>query len=680
MSLEYRAKATAKNIEGKAKETVRKANEEYSERNKERILRGEREIGKYPADATDIDTPSGTEPLEAEGLSTHIETDRWTDEDTLGYRAYAYAIYRFIIHKNTKPPLTISIQAPWGGGKTSLMRMIQKHLDPKAFKKEKQEARQPRGDLTVRQTLEEIKSWIQNKTQEKLPLVPEDKERKRLTVWFNAWKYESTNQVWAGLVDAIMQQIAARLNPVERERFWLRLNLRRVDADKIRHKIYERVFSYCWRNVRKWLLGIFSFILILVGTTIVGAYTRHGLIQNLSWSGLVLSALTGIIATGIEFQRAKKKVEEEPAAVSLNKYLNIPNYNTSLGFIHHVEADLRRVLDSVPERDKENGIVIFIDDLDRCSPAKVGQVIEGVNLFLAGDLPKCVFVLGMDAEMVAAALQVAHKDMISYLPTDADIPIGWRFMNKFVQLPFIIPPVVEGDLTRYITALFSKDERQLINEKITKGINVRDDIASEIKRLQQEPKLNKIDIAYLAYLQEEQKAQVTERKLDEGIKRFSDKNPDIRNAINKAKFYFRGNPRELKRFINAFRFQYFLWWAHLAQEFQGPTLEQLLRWTVLSMKWPEVVRWLRYSSGNQWKIKPGDTAPTVTARLHLLEEISGRSTDLGSWHKQALEVLRLRPKTTPWLNDDDLLQFFHEEYIQYPEGERLSDAMGTGFW
>ena len=49
--------------------------------------------------------------------------------------------------------------------------------------------------------------------------------------------------------------------------------------------------------------------------------------------------------------------------------------------------------------------VIFIDDLDRCFPAKVGQVVEAINLFLAGDLPKCMFVIGMDTELVAAALQ-----------------------------------------------------------------------------------------------------------------------------------------------------------------------------------------------------------------------------------------------------------------------------------
>ena len=67
------------------------------------------------------------------GPSTHIATDQWTIEDSLGYSDYAHAIYRFLTHPQTRPPLTISIQAPWGGGKSSLMRMIQNELDPQAL-------------------------------------------------------------------------------------------------------------------------------------------------------------------------------------------------------------------------------------------------------------------------------------------------------------------------------------------------------------------------------------------------------------------------------------------------------------------------------------------------------------------------------------------------------------------
>lgn len=625
--------------------------------------------------------------LLTEGPSTHIATDIWTTDDSLGYRAYAYAIYRFMIHEQTRPPLTISIQAPWGGGKTSLMRMIQQALDPDASREAKEEASQPRGDLTVERVLKEVDGWIQEdtKTKKELPSLEEKSDRDLLTVWFNAWKYENTREVWAGLVDAIMQQVAARLPLAERERFWLRLNLKRIDADRIRHRVYERIFRYWQRAFWVWgiaLAGLlFSFALIFL----TGSLTSQRIVQIVGGSGIGLSTVTTAIVAVWKYLSAKSTVNREPAAVSLSDYLDVPDYSTEIGFIHHVEADLRRVLDSVPVEHRP--IVVFIDDLDRCSPEKVAQVVEAVNLFLGGDFPNCMFVMGMDAEMVAASLQAAHQDMIACLPPDAGIPVGWRFMDKFVQLPFLIPPAKEEGLTRYTTGLFYVGNDQDIDpwadqlaREAAERITTHEAVPVEIERLQRQHNLTENQSEYVRGRVE---AQVVQQKLDEGIERFSDENPEIRRVITAATSYFRGNPRELKRFVNAFRLHYFLWWADRAQGVQGPTLDQLRRWTVLSMKWPEVIRWLRRSGGSDLRESDGLTSneriSTEFNRLKLIEDVSGKAKDRATWQQHALKDLRLTPDTTPWLNDDELLQFFYKESKQ-PEGQRLSDGVGKGLW
>src|SRR6185503_2162333 len=115
-------------------------------------------------------------------------------------------------------------------------------------------------------------------------------------------------------------------------------------------------------------------------------------------------------------------------------------------------------------------IVVFVDDLDRCSPAKVAQVIEAVNLFLGGDFPNCMFVIGMDTEMVAAALQAAHKDLVAALPKDAGIPVGWRFMDKFVQLPFIIPPMPDEGMKHYADSLFVRSTNGQVSSEIREAM------------------------------------------------------------------------------------------------------------------------------------------------------------------------------------------------------------------
>ena len=147
--------------------------------------------------------------------------------------------------------------------------------------------------------------------------------------------------------------------------------------------------------------------------------------------------------------------------------------------------------------------------------------------------------------------------------------------------------------------------------------------------------------------------------------------------------YFRYNPRELKRFVNAFRFEFFLWSARRAQELDAPTLQQLVRWTVLSMRWPELVRWLRRGDGSEWAsgaaTGKGDATPSTLAvhsRMQLIEEIGASATTFADWQQAAHTRLRLDPAKTPWLGDDDLWAFMRDA-----TGERsLTAGIGKGLW
>src|SRR5262249_11339981 len=55
------------------------------------------------------------------------------------------------------------------------------------------------------------------------------------------------------------------------------------------------------------------------------------------------------------------------------------------------------------------GMVIFIDDLDRCRPENVVEILEAVNFVSAAG--KCVIVLGMSKRMVSRAIWRAHEEL-----------------------------------------------------------------------------------------------------------------------------------------------------------------------------------------------------------------------------------------------------------------------------
>ena len=103
-------------------------------------------------------------------------------------------------------------------------------------------------------------------------------------------------------------------------------------------------------------------------------------------------------------------------------------------------------------------------------------------------------------------------------------------------------------------------------------------------------------------------------------------------------------------FFNIFRFQYFLKWAREEDGKFSPSLEQLCRWIVLSMKWPEVERWLRYSYGRQegWTQEEKKIS-TSTYRLQQLEDIGARSKNIDEWLFETRENLKFTIENTPWI-------------------------------
>lgn len=51
-----------------------------------------------------------------------------SERDGIGFRPYVRAIAWFLSNEKTKPPLTMSIEGPWGSGKSSFMLQLQKEL------------------------------------------------------------------------------------------------------------------------------------------------------------------------------------------------------------------------------------------------------------------------------------------------------------------------------------------------------------------------------------------------------------------------------------------------------------------------------------------------------------------------------------------------------------------------
>ncbi|MEU2617098.1 P-loop NTPase fold protein [Streptomyces sp. NPDC007157] len=103
--------------------------------------------------------------------------------------------------------------------------------------------------------------------------------------------------------------------------------------------------------------------------------------------------------------------------------------------INRFENDFR---DAVKEFvGPEGRLVIFVDDLDRCTPDSAMTVLESLKLFLGES--QCVFVLALDLDVLAAVATNKFGDAFKNAP--AEVVSGLAYLDKIVQLPFFLPDV-----------------------------------------------------------------------------------------------------------------------------------------------------------------------------------------------------------------------------------------------
>ena len=660
-----------------------------------------------------------TSPMAA-NPTPKVASDLWCESDQLGYEAYARTIASLITHRETVAPLTIGIKAPWGAGKTSLMKRVQHLLD--GYAKLSEESRtailqewQP-PQVTLRELLQELKGSSK-------PTKLESKRSKegegyglpaRITVWFNAWKYQTSEQIWAGMAHCIISQVTARMDVKERELFWLRLHGRRVNVDEVRKKVYEVV-------LRKLLpMG-----LLVLGVCVIAFWIAAVLPVGLPWRYAIRAV--PVIWGGFSLAREWGAKLGEKAAGTVRELIREPDYEGKMGYLHLVESDIREVLLLATEasmtKEKPNGdpLVVFVDDLDRCAPNKVAEVVEAINLFLCGDYPNCIFVLGMEPGMVAAALEVANKEVIEKAVemgvADATVPVGWRFMEKIVQLPITIPPPTKGGKDAYVKSLTGVHEANVSSVKMfpdvpeqpipassgnlagamgMTGVSINKVIRDVVRarELALEPLDEAEVLKYVGEMEgrtlgevEEKSAKVlTEappekrRAAAEASKRvyaraFSERDPAMMEFVNEVAELVDGNPRQIKRYVNVFRFystlRHSLRVDGTVTDAEIPSDKVLAKFVALSIQWPHAVDCLRVKRD----VKGGETNGRRMTVLELLELQSRKTAEAGETPEMAWE--KFVGKDGLGLGAWAARRGFREFLSR---GESLCEKEGHGLW
>ncbi|MGD1044709.1 MAG: P-loop NTPase fold protein [Bacteroidota bacterium] len=648
-------------------------------------------------------------------VTARLHADLWTLQDKLGYSLYAKAITEFLLHKETKPPLTVGILAPWGQGKTTLMHLVMEELgkkrrtavlldqklsaEPAITKKtmihrlmeklgrKKLTEKSNNQKLSIKSVLakksimQRIMKWLNHNRRLDEPVDMKLTRNPSLTintllqllnsgtqptvhkltnpiVWFNAWKYQTCEQLWAGMAHTIISQLVAKLpSRIEQEKFWLHLQMKRIDSAAIRRDIHRVIFE----KLSLWL--IMFFCIGVVGAFVIVSF--WGFNQFL-W----FTSVPPFLGSILKWLDIRKKEYSKTVEGKFEKYITQPDYEAKMGYFYQVEEDLKKVFDLLV--DTENPVIIFVDDLDRCVPGKVAEIVEAINLFLSSDFPNCYFVVGMDAQVVASSLDVAYEKLASKLQhiSSAHGSMGWYFLEKFIQLPFIIPNMSDAQKKEFVDDLFPS-EKPVITKAEENAAYGEIDILLKAPQINFEAIREKASsIVNLQSKDESKFRELTNRVLEERAKISTDKDIEIKNILDRNGKYLRSTPRALKRFANLYRFYRFTQLSRSFQQATSASDTELGVWVTLMMRWPQIVRFI------QWETDIGTfRGYSPVKKAMLLERAMMNSASYVKWSKK---INSQRLGTIEDIHDEQFYDFLNESINI--SSISLHRALEVGMW
>ncbi|GII92149.1 hypothetical protein Ssi02_23800 [Sinosporangium siamense] len=136
--------------------------------------------------------------------------------------------------------------------------------------------------------------------------------------------------------------------------------------------------------------------------------------------------------------------------VSIEKIKEVSKqYAEQRGMVESEIRNLRKTLQAQADVVAENGsrLVIFIDDLDRCEPHEIIDLLESVKLFL--DLRNVIVVMAIAKNVVDRGVAVKYRDF--GFEAAKVVEIGDEYLDKMIQLPLTLMPIDTGAFLGHLT-------------------------------------------------------------------------------------------------------------------------------------------------------------------------------------------------------------------------------------
>jgi len=359
------------------------------------------------------------------GVATMAD-DKVTAKDLLGRSGLVEALANMFVHSKEMEGFTVALFGNWGAGKSTVMNLLTKRLNEK-------------------------------------------KPRYFDFVIFNAWGYEQTENIAAGLAQEVVRGLIGNLKFMERQKL----------------RFYFAIQEYGKNILRIICYVLFAIVFLCLFDKIGGEgdWKNYGLAGG--WIAIVIFVFINIA-----------KIIEHPITVKLETYLKLPNYNKHLGLIpilrRHIDTlcglrlrrtDIRmkrtlqistiRMLDRISRSKRKilwpfglvakclkflfhkwwlktkktrvemGQLVLFVDDLDRCQPKCIAETLDAIRLVMS--VPRVNVFICIDHRIAFKAIGEHYQKVSDGNGGRRKGEIARDYLGKIIQLPIRLQePTVQG--------------------------------------------------------------------------------------------------------------------------------------------------------------------------------------------------------------------------------------------
>lgn len=297
--------------------------------------------------------------------------------------------------------LVVGVFGEWGSGKSSLLHAVQQDF-----------AEQPDANAPV------------------------------VTVFFNAWRYEKEPHLIVPLLKTIQAEIQRAIPASSQENL---PTTGQEDTSNTHLSLLERFKEKLSKGSQLFGNAAKAFAQVAHEATIT--FKQPGIPVEVSLKTSPKAA--------VELFRSsqdKKDEKKDNSAPDPSHYAKLDEYDT-------LYLEFERQLRELTEGEPALNLLFFIDDLDRCLPEKALEMLEAIKLFF--DVPRCVFVLAVDDEVVERGVQHRYRDYLfeankatnAHTHADAShrLPItGAEYLEKIIHLPLRLPPTQTGQAEQFL--------------------------------------------------------------------------------------------------------------------------------------------------------------------------------------------------------------------------------------